>query len=127
LGVSVSPALTPLALNPAPVTVTALIVTLEFPLFVKVTFCEPLLPSPTFPKLKLVGLAPSSCVAATPVPLSPMESGEFGPLFTSEMVPVTLPTDVGAKTALNVALAPAAIVRGVVKPVMLKLEPETVA
>jgi hypothetical protein len=53
------PALTPLALNPAPEGVTPEIVTFEFPLLVKVTLIVLLLPSFTLPKLRLVGLAPS--------------------------------------------------------------------
>lgn len=58
-GVKVVPALSPLALNLAPVGVTLAIVTFEFPSLVKVTLNVLLLPSFTFPKLKLVGLAPS--------------------------------------------------------------------
>jgi len=46
-------------LNPVPEGATLAIVTFEFPLLVKVTFNVLLLPSFTFPKLKLVGLAPS--------------------------------------------------------------------
>src|SRR2546427_9648004 len=84
-------ALTPLALKPAPVTVTPEMVTLEFPLLVSVTG-NPLLP-PTFtlPKLRLVGLAPSRNVAATPVPLSGIVRGEPGASLTKEIEPLTLP------------------------------------
>jgi hypothetical protein len=56
-GVRVVPALRPLVLNPAPVGATLAIVAFEFPLLVKVTLNVLLLPSLTFPKLKLVGLA----------------------------------------------------------------------
>src|SRR5712692_610939 len=119
-------ALTPLALKPAPVTVTPEMVTLEFPLLVSVTG-NPLLP-PTFtlPKLRLVGLAPSKNVAATPIPLKAIVSGEPGALLTKETEPVTLPAAVGVNAALNVALAPAAIVCGTLRPVMLKPVPVTV-
>lgn len=58
-GVKVVPALRPLALNLGPVGVTLAIVTFEFPSLVKVTLNVLLLPSFTFPKLKLMGLAPS--------------------------------------------------------------------
>ena len=58
-GASIVLELTPLALKPAPEAVTLEIVTLEFPLFVRVTGNVLLLPSFTFPKLKLVGFAPS--------------------------------------------------------------------
>ncbi len=55
------PALTPLALNPVPVgvTLTLEIVTFEFPLFVSAALEEPVFPTFTFPKLRVVGLAPS--------------------------------------------------------------------
>ena len=57
LGVSVVPDETPLALNPAPVSVTPEIVIFEFPLFVSVTFSELLLPTLVFAKVKVAGLA----------------------------------------------------------------------
>ena len=49
----------PLMLNPVPVTLAAEIVTLAVPEFVSVMFCVALLPATTFPKLKLAGLADS--------------------------------------------------------------------
>src|SRR5712692_5135520 len=100
-------ALTPLALKPAPVTVTPEMVTLEFPLLVSVTG-NPLLLPPTFtlPKLRLVGLAPSKNVAATPVPLRARVRGEPGALLVMETLPLALPVAEGANAALNVALAP---------------------
>src|SRR2546422_6533047 len=120
-------ALTPLALKPAPVTVTPEMVTLEFPLLVSVTG-NPLLP-PTFtlPKLRLVGLAPSKNVAATPVPLRAMVRGEPGALLTSDTEPVTLPAAVGVNPALNVALGPAAIDCSTLRPSQLKTAPATVS
>jgi hypothetical protein len=48
-------------------------------------------------------------------------------LLTSETVPVTLPAALGVNTALNVALLPAAMVSGTVRPVTLKPLPDTVA
>ena len=59
LGVRIVPALTPLALKPAPEAVTLEMVTLELPVFVRVAANVLLLPSLTFPKFKLVGLATS--------------------------------------------------------------------
>ena len=126
-GVRVVPALRPLVLNPAPAGATPEIVTFEFPLFVMVTLEELLLPSLTLPKLRLVGLAPSKCVAATPVPLSEIASGEFGALLTSEMDPFTAPADPGANTALNVVVLPALTVAGTLIPVMLNPAPVTFA
>jgi hypothetical protein len=98
VGVSVTPDETPLVLNPAPVSVTPEIVIFEFPLFVSVTLSELLLPTLMFPNVRLVGLALSEYVAATPVPLNPIKRGEFGALLTSETEPLTAPAEVGEKT-----------------------------
>lgn len=114
-------------LNPVPETPTLEIVTFEFPLFVKVTGNEMLLPVLTLPKLRLVGLAPNKCVALTPVPLREIVSGELGALLRRTTDPLTVPAAAGANTALNVAVLPAAIVSGTVRPVVLKPVPEGVA
>jgi hypothetical protein len=102
-------------------------VTLEFPLLVNVTFCELLLPVFTFPKLRLAGLATKRCVAAIPVPVRLIPSGELGALLTKEIEPVELVAAVGVKTALKLALLPGAMVNGVVNPVKLKPLPVTLA
>jgi hypothetical protein len=125
--VKVSPELTPLTVKPAPETFTADIVTLEFPVFVKAALKSLLLPTFTLPKLRLDVLNVSSCVPATPVPLNAIVRGELGALLVSEIEPVALPAVLGAKTALNVAFEPVGIVSGVVRPVMLKPVPVTVA
>lgn len=127
MGAKVVPEVTPLALKPAPETVKLENVTFEFPVLVRVVLRELLLPKFTLPKLKLVGFAVSRKVAVTPVPLRAIISGELGALLTNETVPVTLPAVLGVKTALNVALLPAAMVSGTVRPVMLKPLPDTVA
>jgi hypothetical protein len=114
-------------LNPAPETLICETVTLEFPLFVSVTACMLLVPTNTFPKLKLVGLAVSWSVAATPVPLKAMAVGEFGALLTSDTLPVTLPVAAGAKATLKFAVCPTASVKGRVSPLVLKPAPVTVA
>ena len=97
------------------------------PVFVRVTFCELLLPTLTVPKLKLVGLTVSWNVAATPVPLRAMAVGEFGALLTSDTLPVTLPVVLGAKVTLKMADWPTARVKGKVSPLVLKPAPVTVA
>jgi hypothetical protein len=125
--VNVAPAATPFAVNPVPETVTFDTVTLEFPLFVSVTFNELLLFTVTLPKLKLVGFAPSKYVALAPVPLRGITRGEFGALLTREIEPLALPALVGAKSTLRVALFPAAIVVGTVRPLMLKPVPDALA
>ncbi len=115
----------PLMLYPAPDVVACEIVMLAVPEFVNVIACEPLLPTPTEPKLTLAGLAPSCpCV---PVPDSAIEAGEPGALLTTEMLPLAAPAVVGAKVAVNEALLPAAIFIGIVAPLMLNPAPETVA
>ena len=49
----------------------------------------------------------------TPVPLSAIESVEFVALLVTVMAPLTVPVTVGAKVAVNVDVAPAASVNGV--------------
>jgi hypothetical protein len=124
---SVKPDETALVLKPPPVSVTPAIVTSAFPLFVSVTFNELLLPILVFPKLRLVGLVVRELVAATTVPLNPIESDEVEAVLVSETEPLTAPTETGERTTLNVILLPAPIVAGSVNPLMLKLAPETLA
>lgn len=95
-------------------------------MLVSVEVSELLFPTLTLPKLSVELLSPRTRVAATPVPLSEIESGELGALLTRVIVPVTLPAAPGAKTALNVAALPAAMVTGAVIPVTLKPAPVTV-
>ena len=55
----------------------------------------------TFPKLKLVVLAPNRNVFAIPVPERGIASGEFGALLTIESEPVAAPPEVGPKAILG--------------------------
>jgi hypothetical protein len=115
----------PLMLNPEPDAVACEMVMLAVPEFVNVIVCEPLLPTPTDPKLTLAGLAPSCpCV---PVPDRAIEAGEPAALLTTEMLPLAAPADVGANVAVNEALLPAPIFIGIVAPLMLNPAPDTVA
>jgi hypothetical protein len=116
-GVSTVPLEMPLALNPAPTTVTLEIVMLEFPLLVIDVVDEALLPSFTFPKLKVVGFATSVNAAAAPLPDRLITSGEGVPFVVSVMVPFTIVEEDGVKTALNVVLPPAAMAVDVERPV----------
>lgn len=93
---------------------------------VSVVLNELLLPTLTFPKLRVDVLSPRRRVAATPVPLRVIESGEPGALLTRVIVPATLPAALGAKTALNVAALPDAMVTGAVIPVTLNPAPAAV-
>jgi hypothetical protein len=97
------------------------IATLEFPVLVIVTFwVAEEVPVVTFPKLKLVGLMPRVSVAAIPVPLRPTEVGEVGALLTIEMLPDTVPTEVGRKATVIVVCCPAFTFRGSENPLTVK-------
>jgi hypothetical protein len=115
----------PVLLKPAPVTVTAEMVTVALPPFVRVMVCELLVPVATLPNAVLVGVA-ANC-GCVPVPFKVIVVGEFGALLTIEMLPLALPADVGANLALNVVLSPAPSVSGVLNPLMLRPVPDTVA
>ena len=100
-------------------TVTCEIVTLAVPVFVRITLLELVVPALTLPKDRLVGFAESVTVPATPVPVKATVAGDPGALLVIVMVPGRLPAVAGANRALNVAVAPAAIVLGVVSPLKL--------
>jgi hypothetical protein len=93
---------------------------------VSVVVNELLFPTLTFPKLRVDVLRPRRRVAATPVPLREIASGELGALLTRVIVPDTAPAALGPKTASNVKALLAAMVTGVVIPVVLKPAPVTV-
>jgi hypothetical protein len=100
---------------------------LELPVFVIVTLCVAEdVPVVTLPKLRLAGLTFSVRVAAIPVPLRLTEVGEAGALLTIEMLPDAAPTNVGRKAAVIVVCCPAFKFNGKVKPLMLKLAPDSV-
>lgn len=92
-------------------------VMLAVPELVRVIDCDPLLPTPTLPKLTLAELEVS--FPRTPAPLSVMIAGDPEALLLTEMLPAALPADAGANCAANVALAPALIVWGRASPLIL--------
>jgi hypothetical protein len=122
---SVSGVVTPLSVKSFALTVIPEIVRLTFPLFVMVTVFEPDVPVLMLPNAKLVGLAVRPAVPATPVPVNVTVSSEFAALLAMLTLPVKLPAVVGAKEAVNEALAPAAMLVGVVRPLTLKPLPLT--
>jgi hypothetical protein len=126
-GANVVLAPAPLVLNPAPATSTLEIVTFAFPEFVNTMLCELLLPTTTLPKSRLLALELSNGDDATALPLVEIASGELGALFLNEIEPVTFPAALGANTTLNVALLPAAMLIGSVRPDVLKPAPATLA
>jgi hypothetical protein len=62
-----------------------------------------------------------------PIPLNAIVSGEPGALLVIEMLPLGLPAEVGVNVAVNDVFAPALIVTGTVKPLMLKPVPVALA
>ena len=91
---TVTGAVIPVVLKPAPVTVTDKIVTVAPPPFVRLMLCELFVPVATLPNAAVVGEA-ANC-GCVPVPLKGIVSGEFCPLLAIEMVPLAIPAVVGA-------------------------------
>jgi len=77
-----------------------------------------LLPTCTLPKLKLVGFAPI-VPAVVAVPESDTINDGLDASLLTVSVPAGLPEIVGANTTLNDLLAPAAKVKGKVRPLTL--------
>ena len=92
----------PAMLKPVPEALAPEIVTLAVPELLSVMVCVPLLPTSTFPKLKLEGLGVSA--PCTPVPLKAIVAGEFVALLATLTLPVTLPAAAGAKATLRVTV-----------------------
>jgi hypothetical protein len=94
-GASTVPLFPPLAVIPAPLVVIPESVTLEVPVFLNVTakVCE--LPTFSFAKLKLAGVAVIVRVSVSPVPLTGTVNVLFDALLAIEMLPVTYPNAVG--------------------------------
>ena len=90
-------------------------------MLVIVTFCvAEEVPVVTLPKLRLVGLMPRVRMAAIPVPLRATEVGEVGALLTIEMLPDTVPTEVGRKVTVIVVCCPAFTFKGNENPLTAK-------
>lgn len=117
---NVTGVVTPLKLNPVPVTATCEIVTLAPPVFVTDSSREELLPTVMVPKLRLVGLEARS-PAETPVPESGISRDGLEALDVTVTVPLALLAEVGVNTTWKLVFCPAASVTGVVTP--LKLNP----
>lgn len=81
---------------------TAEIVTLEFPEFVRTTGSTLLCPSVTVPKAKVLVLVVSVAVATVPIPLKDTGIAVLERLLTTETVPDRAPAAVGEKTTLKV-------------------------
>jgi hypothetical protein len=102
----------PLIAKPPPLTLPPETLTLVLPVLDNLTVWLLLLPTVTFPKLRLVGLAVSCIVVVTPVPLRAIVVGEVGALLTSVRAPVVLVVVVGVKLTVKAAELPGATVSG---------------
>lgn len=124
-GFNVAGVANPLTLNPLPPATVLEICAAAVPVFVSVIVCVPLLPSATFPKLRLPGLAPSFPNAAVdPVPVrGTLILGLVGSLVVKAIVPFTAPVTVGEKLTLIGKDCPAESVCGVVIPLTPNSDP----
>jgi hypothetical protein len=69
-----------------------------------------------------------SCGAvAIPDPVRATVTGELGPLFVTETLPLALPAEVGENLAVNDVLCPAPSVKGVDIPLTVKPVPDALA
>ena len=122
----VSGRVSPLKLNPVPLTVALEIVTLEPPVLVSVTATLGLLPIRTFPKSTLLGVA-VRLPGDRPRPERAILSGELDAVETIASVPLTVPVAAGAKVAVNVTLWFGLRVAGKARPLMENPAPVTLA
>ena len=116
----------PLRVNPDPEIVALLMLTLEPPEFVIVAFCFWFCPTCTDPNAITLDPVVNE-PGVTPVPDRAMLKEEFVALLTIATLPVELAAVWGAKLTEKLALCPAGMVAGVVKPLMLKPVPVTEA
>lgn len=95
--------MSPLRLNPVPLTPAAEIVRLLPPLFVRVSLSDFEVPTVTLPNARLVGLGVNA-PCASPVPESGMLKFGLLPFEVMLMLPLTLPLAVGANLTVNEVL-----------------------
>jgi hypothetical protein len=115
----------PLMPKPFPVTVAILMTTFVVPVFVNCTFCVPVCPTMTFPKVSAEGeMLRPVCV---PVPLSETIMGELEASLITVRLPVAAPAAVGANWIWIVLLWPTAIVPEGFPPITLNPAPVIVA
>jgi len=127
-GATVAGVLTPVKLNPVPLTVMLDIVAAAFPVFVSVINWLALLLVETFPKFTLAGLAlncPTAVDEPVPVKLTTAE-GVVGSLLVIVRLPDTAPASVGLNVKVTGEFCPALMVVGVVMPLIPKSAPESV-
>jgi len=96
------------------------IVMLELPVFFRLTERVFALPTGSFPKLRLVGVAVSIRVAVIPLPFIASVRLLFVALLVIVAFAANEPMAVGAKISVQFAVAPAARTKGVVIPLRVK-------
>src|SRR5260370_41061648 len=89
----------PAMLKPVPKALAAEIAMLAVPELLSVMVCVPLLPTSTFPKLKLDGLGESA--ASVPLPAREATAGDLYALLLIETLPDALPVADSANCALK--------------------------
>jgi hypothetical protein len=95
-GAIVVPLVTPPVVIPAPLAVIPKSETLEFPVFFNVNAKVWDLPTVSFPKLRLAGVAVIVRAVVSPVPLTVIVKVLFDALLSIKTVPATYPVTVGA-------------------------------
>jgi len=116
-GFSVTGRLGPLKVNPLPVTLALDRVTASPPVFVTETAMVLLVPTVTFPKLTLAGLALND-PGPTPVPDKGISNGEFDASDVMVKVPLDELAATGLKVTLNETLWFGLSVTGSVNPLL---------
>ncbi len=122
-GLRVAGTVNPAMLKPVPEALAAEIAMLAVPELLSVMVCVPLLPTSTFPKLKLDGLGESA--ASVPLPAREATAGDLYALLLIETLPDALPGAVGVNCALKVLDCPGARENGKVNPLIPKPAPVT--
>src|SRR5215471_6697097 len=112
-------------LYPAPVAIAWESVMLVLPLLVSVIVCALLVPTLTFPKLMLAGVALSRF--ETPFPVSATEDDESGVALTIVTVPVVLPVTAGENQTVKLTICPACTEVGKEGPLMVNPDPVRLA
>jgi hypothetical protein len=109
--------------KPAPDGLTPVRARGALPVLLRVTVCEPVVPTATLPKLMLAGLMVNCGKACVPAPLKEIVRGEPGALLAIEILPDTLPGEDGANFPVNEVFCPGFRVSGAVNPLALKPVP----
>ena len=110
--------------KPVPLNEAWVIVSVEDPVFLAVSFCVLLVPVMVLPKLTLVGVTDRS--GCTPVPVRETVAGELVAVLVTPTAPETVPAEAGVKATLSEKLCPAVRVSAPEKPLTLNPVPETV-